>query len=275
MMAKSVWILLIAFLTGCAGSSYHYYSGDQLPEAALATIKPWKAPFGQSLDVFPISIDGRTTETYRLSLPRYYVLPGEHTIVVAMQGFLDGSLFRLNDPEPMTFQAIAGHIFVTKAEMSKLPSKQGSGETRILTRFWIEDEETGAVVAESRADSGIKKSREQSEPKLSAAVPGTAANAELQNDITRRLFEEASKYHKGCDHRVVKAEAYDLTDPSIIVNGMGEEGSILAKRLRAKDQVVVEKWFVKSCEPVSVYEVLLLRAETGTDILVLKLSAGE
>ena len=55
---------------------------------------------------------------------------------------------------------------------------------------------------------------------------------------------------------------------------MGKEGAELEQRLRAKDQMLIEKWFVKSCETVNMYEVLLVMSpESGTDIMVKKLES--
>ena len=113
--------------------------------------------------------------------------------------------------------------------------------------------------------------RELREPSLSAEVPGTTANSQLQRDITQRLFAESSKFHKECEHRVLKAEGYEAAERSVIVSEMGGEAPELEQRLRAKDQMLVEKWFVKSCDTVNMYEVLLWESGTGTDIAVKKL----
>jgi len=106
---------------------------------------------------------------------------------------------------------------------------------------------------------------------LSAEVSGTKANSQLQMDITVRLFAEASKYHKECEHSVLRAEAYETTEPSVIASEMGEEYQEMEQRLRARNEMFVEKWFVQSCETVDIYEVLLLKSGTGTDISVKKL----
>ena len=105
---------------------------------------------------------------------------------------------------------------------------------------------------------GFRVLREQN---LLTEVSGTATDPELQRDITQELIEEASKYHKGCEHRVLKAEAYQEQ----------------AKRLGAEDKMLIEKWFVKSCETVNIYEVLLLfRPDIGgTDIGVRKIGTEE
>jgi hypothetical protein len=103
-------------------------------------------------------------------------------------------------------------------------------------------------------------------------VPGTATESVLQADITRLLFAEESKLHKECEHDVLKADAYKATEPSVIVIEM-EISPALAKSLRAKDLMLVEKWFLKSCETVNIYEVLLWKSGTGTDIMVKKLDS--
>lgn len=115
--------------------------------------------------------------------------------------------------------------------------------------------------------------REQREPNLSAEVPGTMASSQLQRDITQRLFVEASKYHKECEHRVLKAEGYEPAERSVINSEIGGKAPELEQRLRAKDQMWVEKWSVKSCETMNMYEVLQWRSGTGTDFMVKKLES--
>jgi hypothetical protein len=269
---KYIGLGLVVFLTGCVSPSYHYYSGGQRPETELASIKPWKAPFGQNLDVFPIFIDGTPTKVYTVSLPTYFILPGEHTVKVALQGLLaGGGRIRFKDPDKMMFRATAGQTLITKASVKKVPVQGGDGEITLQVSFWLEDDETGAVIAGTNQDAASNAFVEQDEPKLSALVPGTSTDKRLQRDITQRLFVEASKYHIGCEHRVSKAETYKATDPSVISERMGEESVERAKILRAGNEMLLEKWFVESCGSVDVYEVLLLRSEAETDIVVLKL----
>ena len=115
--------------------------------------------------------------------------------------------------------------------------------------------------------------RELTGPSLSAEVPGTAASSQLQADITRRLFTEESKLHKECAHVVLKAELYAKSDRSLITAEMGKKAQELEGRLRAKGDMLVEKWFVNSCDVTSTYEVLLTRSPAGgTDILVKKIA---
>jgi hypothetical protein len=113
--------------------------------------------------------------------------------------------------------------------------------------------------------------RELTTQSLTADVPGTLTDSLLQADITRRIFAEESKLHEECEHHVMKAEPYGESDRSIVAAEMGGEAQELEGRLRAKDDMLVEKWFVQSCDAVNVYEVLLLRSGSGTDIIVKKL----
>ena len=138
----SLLISLFIFLSGCAGSAYHHYSGDHLPETKLAAIKPW---YQDTLDVFPASIDGKETDVYRrIALPSHFVLPGEHKIKIA----LSTDQFRFVDPKIMAFKAEANHIYITKAAITKL--QQTSGEMKVKASFWIEDENTKEVVGGTR-----------------------------------------------------------------------------------------------------------------------------
>ncbi len=121
--------------------------------------------------------------------------------------------------------------------------------------------------------SAINGFRELTTTSLSAAVTRTAATSQLQVDITRRLFTEESKSHKECQHGVLKAEPYGENDRSLIIAEMGKRAQELEGKLRAKGDMLVEKWFVKSCNIVSTYEVLLTRSPAGgTDILVKKIA---
>ena len=135
---------LFIFLSGCAGSAYHHYSGNHLPETELAAIKPWH-DFSDSLTVFPTAIDGKVTEEFRaIAMPTHYVLPGKHEIKIALTT-LEG---RIDDPDPMSFEAKANHTYITRAFIVKL--KQTSDEMELKISFWIEDEKTQEVVAGTR-----------------------------------------------------------------------------------------------------------------------------
>ena len=135
---------LFIFLSGCAGSAYHHYSGNHLPETELAAIKPWH-DFSDSLTVFPTVIDGKATEEFRvIAMPTHYVLPGKHEIKIALTTLE----FSIVDPETMSFEAKASHTYITRAFIEKL--KQTSDEMKVKTSFWIEDENTKEVVAGTR-----------------------------------------------------------------------------------------------------------------------------
>lgn len=106
---------------------------------------------------------------------------------------------------------------------------------------------------------------------LTTEVPGTLADSELQAAITERLFSEESKLHGDCQHDVLRAEVYGEDDQSIITAKMGSKAQEVEGRLRAKGDMLVEKWIVKSCDNISAYEVLLTKAPGGgTDIIVQK-----
>jgi len=145
--------------------------------------------------------------------------------------------------------------------------------------FFFEGDEDREVFEDLRGKlppgqaSAINGFRELTNPSLSAEVPGTAADSRLRAGITRRLFTEESKLHKECEHAVLKAEPYGENDRSLITAEMGKKAQELEGRLRAKGDMWVEKWFVKSCDVTSIYEVLLTRSPAGgTDILVKKIA---
>ncbi len=112
--------------------------------------------------------------------------------------------------------------------------------------------------------------RELTDTSLTAEVKGTRAEPQLQYDIVWRLFKEESKSYQDCEHKVLKAE--DGTGKSVIVSKMGDKAKELEDKLRANGDMVVEKWWVQSCDAVSVYEVLMVKEpQGGTDIMVEKL----
>jgi hypothetical protein len=143
--------------------------------------------------------------------------------------------------------------------------------------FFFEGDEDREVFEDLRHElppgqaTVINGFRELRIPSLTAEVPGTTADSLLQADITRKLFAEESKSHKECEHDVLRAEPYERSDPSIIAAGMGGQAQELEGRLRAKGDMLVEKWTLQSCDAVNVYEVLLLRSGAGADIIVKKL----
>jgi len=149
------------------------------------------------------------------------------------------------------------------------------------------DKLTRNVVAQFLADRPqvmqAKRADVQKEPAASAGgifigqnakVPGTQADSLLQADITRSLFAEESKLYKKCERSVLNAELYAKSDRSIIAAEMGNQE--LAGKLRATGDMWIEKWFVKSCDVISPYEVLLTRSLAGgTDIMVKKIAFSD
>lgn len=107
---------------------------------------------------------------------------------------------------------------------------------------------------------------------LESEVNGTSTDPELRRDIIWSIFKAESKSHKDCEHHILKAEAYADTAKSDVSVKMGIEAKQLEENLRSKGDLFIEKWWVQSCETVSIYEVLLLRSPRGgTDIMVKKL----
>jgi hypothetical protein len=142
-------LFVTSLLFGCAAAeTYHLYSGNPRPLSEIATLKPWHdtrfMPIG-SLDVWPVSIDGQITEAYSGALPSYYLLPGEHKIVIGFIWTEGSNRVAGEDPEEMLFTAEVGHLYLTKAYM---PKKMAEGQVRVS--FWIEDANTGEVVAGTR-----------------------------------------------------------------------------------------------------------------------------
>ena len=149
---RKLTIIYLAFmLFGCAsGNIYHLYEGSLRTPSEVAAIKPWLEKDYASfriLNVWPASIDGKPTEPYSGGLPSYLVLPGEHRIVIGFNwlDLMQKTKVAGEDPVEMSFVAKAGHIYTTKASM---PIKMSDDTIRI--GFWIEDGDTGEIVAGSR-----------------------------------------------------------------------------------------------------------------------------
>ena len=142
-------VTLVFLLFGCAsGKTYHLYEGNLRPLSEIAAIKPWLEKTFMPmniLNVWPASIDGKPTEPYRGELPSYFVPPGEHKIVIGFN-WSDGKR-RLGgeDPIEMLFTAKAGHLYLTKASMPIIMA-----EDQAKISFWIEDANTGEIVAGTR-----------------------------------------------------------------------------------------------------------------------------
>jgi hypothetical protein len=76
---------LIVFLFSCAtkGETYKFYSGENRTADKVATITPFDETSLVRLErtsVPIIEIDGKLTGGYKLAIPTYEILPGEHKI---------------------------------------------------------------------------------------------------------------------------------------------------------------------------------------------------
>jgi hypothetical protein len=107
---------------------------------------------------------------------------------------------------------------------------------------------------------------------LMAEVPGTTAiGTTLRYDILTGLFAEESKVHEECKHVALKAERHGKDDGMAPDADMEIEYEKLESDMPSSEQLIVERWFVQSCEAVSEYEVRLVKSRRGrTDILYRK-----
>ena len=271
MLKAFVGLCSLLLLSSCA-STAKMYAGDPRPSSEVASIVSWTksrwSPPG-ALVVHPLVIDGQPTNARRNdgTKTKYYVLPGERRIKIVLFWNVGFDLVKIVDPVEMVFNAKAGHSYLTKASATRDMS-----EGDVLVSFWIEDAETHEVVSGTRPNNsngygGISGGG------LPSGVSGTAVDSQLQEDVTRRLIVEASKYFKECKHQVLKVELYDPSQSSVIAREIGGDALRLEMSLRDEKMIHVEKWFVESCEVVNAYEVLLMKSETGTDIMVKKLKS--
>lgn len=268
-MCKRILLIVICFsLLSC--STVQLYKGSKLAPEEVVVIE------GESLTNFSChmavatnsikicAFDDAELDTCQRSVE---FLPGEHSFRLVLSAYgitIYENTYRLEfdagERYCLSIDSYNGSLSPTLSYLGKY-NKQ---TTKIdLGRKYIK--------LSSHIDTGAKQVLNK-HPLNLTIVAGTAANSELQSDITQQLFIEASKYYPGCEHKVVKAEKYITSQRSVIANEMGGEVPELEERLRAKDQMLVEKWFVKSCKSVGEYEVLLLRGIiNGTDIMVMKL----
>lgn len=99
-------------------------------------------------------------------------------------------------------------------------------------------------------------------------IEGSAADEELRADICLTLWKYESVDHLDCEHRIVGAERLDAAQSTLLA-AQPEDFRGRAEVFQAKGDLILEKWSVKSCEVLTPYEVMLIKApQGGTDILV-------
>ncbi len=97
---------------------------------------------------------------------------------------------------------------------------------------------------------------------------GTLAEDTLRRDICHRLWKLESVKHRDCEHPVTGVEPLE-PDASALLKAQPEDFRGRADAFRAKGDLILEKWTVKSCEAVTAYEVMMIKApQGGTDFLV-------
>jgi hypothetical protein len=93
-------------------------------------------------------------------------------------------------------------------------------------------------------------------------IPGTATDADLQEDIQFSLWKEESKQYRDCNHETQRAESADDKVNTVAASSMsetGERNEPVSKSLN----VLREFWWVRSCDVTSKYEVLLAESSDG------------
>lgn len=155
---KNKVILLIgilSFINGCAGNQYQRYSGVHLAESIRATLKPWKNEIQSGVSgsriVLPVSIDGKEVEIpsrNEVSATTYFISSGEREIKVVLFANIAGKKKQIINPDSMMFQAIKGHVYITKASIKTI--MESNVDIKLKLSFWIEDETTGEVVSGTR-----------------------------------------------------------------------------------------------------------------------------
>lgn len=141
-----ILLLLLTFvLAGCAGltpDSYKGYTGETKPESEVAIVRDVSARIHE--------IDGKKIE-HRSSRKYYrdaHLTPGKHTITlrrwftvsvtIVPRGSIDATSI------PLAVDLRAGHVYELHADRTTGPG--------FKVFFWIEDSETGELVAGMRKE---------------------------------------------------------------------------------------------------------------------------
>lgn len=103
----------------------------------------------------------------------------------------------------------------------------------------------------------------------SKPVAGTAADAELTEDIRLLLWKLQSKSHWDCTHEILGAA--DLADATNLEK-LSDRGKQLVEAGRARGEFAFEEWKIKSCDDISSYLVGTRRSpQGGTDVVATKM----
>ena len=96
--------------------------------------------FGTTLETEMLVVDEHVLD----DVSEVAVLPGTHRVRAKLIWNTGGFNHHFEDPSDLVFVAAAGHAYQVKANAREVESN------RAIATFWIEDQETDAVVAGTR-----------------------------------------------------------------------------------------------------------------------------
>lgn len=137
---KALFILGILFMAeGCATleGTLQAYSGPQLAARETALLKPVEQTFLSADTVELEYVDGQRVRPYLNA----EVLPGEHTVTLSLYTTRGNTMWQFQ--KILAFVAEQGQSYIAHA-------KDKGFFIKFTTWFWIEEEQTGKVVAGQR-----------------------------------------------------------------------------------------------------------------------------
>ena len=103
---------------------------------------------------------------------------------------------------------------------------------------------------------------------------GSVADESLRSDICHNIWKLESVAYPACEHPIAGVEPLD-NSASALLAAQPEDFRARAEAFRAKGDLHLEKWTVKSCDALNMYEVMMIKApQGGTDFMVRALAAS-
>lgn len=97
------------------------------------------------------------------------------------------------------------------------------------------------------------------------APEGTVADKALKFDICNDLWKKESIRHTECKHPIVAVKPMDMATSALLAK-QPDDFRGRAEAFHAKGDLNIEVWSVKSCDDVTDYEVMMIKApQGGTD----------
>jgi len=101
---------------------------------------------------------------------------------------------------------------------------------------------------------------------LSTCKPtGTVADASLSLDLCKALWKQESVDHPDCEHPITAVKSLDSARSALLAK-QPEAFRNRAEAFRSQGDMILETWSVRSCDAVTDYEVMMIKApQGGTD----------